>query len=1084
MLEISTIEINIAYVGKLISMESMESPRNPRRRSSSFGLNRPRLQPSPEQAAIVELRRELGAIQSQIQRLALQRELAHHDAEQERATEMEQLREATIVELERVRQSTRDELQSALSVVGEWIDQMEVTGNDEVEHTPSRPRAATWSNMERDMDDDDGLSPDHDHVDLVRAAVAMALHVPMPDPNGTPPTPVDDLEEDVTKETNSNRTTGMPSNDEDDTTNAPSLIASGIPYLPPYLPPGWLSSPEDAARSREGVGGANKASRPLPPTLAASCPSTLSSPQDAVRSREGAVRVTNRLHLAVVEDHFKPKAEAEAARAEAAEAAEARTAAAAAAAAAASTRSRTPPEEVGKVKRLSRQLAVTLSPARVAARLVSPRPVLPSPAVESTMAVTEMALDGEQTWHEQASETRAVAAQAAAVNVATAGATVVAKAEAAKAEAVAAVLQAAIEQMRSAQLASSARVAEAMEAAFNAEQRAAEAEAALQALRAEDHTSAVLSTCMQAKAEDHASAVLSTCMQAKAEDHTSRAGAAAVVARAPEKADASAAEVGAALQHELGVARAPAEMARAPAETAQAVAAKTTSRAEAEAARAQAEAPQAKAAVEDAEAQTARAQVEAARAEASALLSTCMQAKAEAQTARAQVESARVEAALASERKGHAAAVEQPSAMRERSETAAQEHEVALAVAVAVAQAEAVKAQQAAVEAAAAAAPRESALGELQVAWATSLDGTGQWRRPNPAHDLSAASTGSLTKMLLLPMALLRFFVMCAYMCVTSRFVTSHFGSRLSSFLPMERLQERPLLLDVAWMLAQIALPMRWRGTSATPVTMVPSRQPGRNIPVDVAVPSESVTAQADERSPLLILWMPGNSGSGVGEGLLCRFLAHRLHATVVSAEYRTVPEHAFPACIEDCEDVARALLADPAYHGHRFLVAGMSAGGYLAIQLAITLAHAGVHVDGHVAICPMVGPFGQYQCESKRWWHSLLPRNSIPWSWTHFLRDVPPHKWDWRVSALLASDEQLTRTCPGILVFHSFDTRLDEGAAYAERLAAVGRLHAACEITSRGLRVGMHEILVTVAERIESRLAWAQAWPQRRTEE
>jgi hypothetical protein len=52
--------------------------------------------------------------------------------------------------------------------------------------------------------------------------------------------------------------------------------------------------------------------------------------------------------------------------------------------------------------------------------------------------------------------------------------------------------------------------------------------------------------------------------------------------------------------------------------------------------------------------------------------------------------------------------------------------------------------------------------------------------------------------------------------------------------------------------------------------------------------------------------------------------------------------------------------------------------------------------------------------------------------------------------------------------------------AAYAERLAAVGRLHAACEISSRGLGFGMHEILETVAERIESRLAWA---PQRRTE-
>ena len=912
---------------------AMESPRNPRRRSSSFGLNRPRLQPSPEQAAIVELRRELGAIQSQIQRLALQRELAHHDAEQERATEMEQLREATIAELERVRQSTRDELQSALSVVGEWIDQMEVTVTDEVEHTPSRPRAATWSNMERDMDDDDdGLSADHDH-DLVRAAVGVPLT--MADPNGTPPTPVDDLEEDVTKETNSNRTTGMPSNDEDDTTNAPSLVASGIPYLPR----GWLSSPEDA-----------------------------------VRSREGYVRVTNRMHLAVVEDHFKPKAEVEADRAESTEAAEARTAmaaAAASAASAASTRSRTPPEEVGKVKRLSRQLAVTLSPARVAARLVSPRPVLPSAAVEATIeAVTDMALDGDKALHEQASvasvasvasETQALvaqaeAAQAAAVKVATAGATAAAKAEAAKA--------------------------------------------------------------------------------AKA-------------------AEASAAEVSAALQFELGV-------ARAQAETAQAVAAKTTSQAEAEAARAQAEAAQAKAAVEDAKAQTARAQAEAARAVAALASERMVHAAV---------------AALADERKGHAAALEQTSAMRDRSETAAQEHAVALAVAVA--RAEAARAQQAAVEAAAAAA-RESALGELKVAWATSVDGTGRWRRPSPAHDLSAASTGSLTKMLLLPMALLRFLVMCAYMCVTSRFVTSRFGSRLSSFLPMERLQERPLLFDVAWMLAQVALPMRWRGTSATPITMVPSRQPGRNIPVDIAEPSESVTAQADERSPLLILWMPGNSGSGVGEGLLCRFLAHRLHATVVSTEYRTVPEHAFPASIEDGEDVARALLADPAYHGHRFLVAGMSAGGYLAIQIAITLAHAGVHVDGHVAICPMVGPFVQYQSEPKSWWHSLLPRHSIPWSWTHFLRDVPPHNWDWRVSALLASDEQLTRTCPGIVVFHSFDPGRDEGAAYAERLAAVGRLHAACEISSRGLGFGMHEILETVAERIESRLAWA---PQRRTE-
>ena len=123
---------------------------------------------------------------------------------------------------------------------------------------------------------------------------------------------------------------------------------------------------------------ANKASRPLPPTLAAYAapsPSTLSSPQDAARSREGAVRVTNRMHLAVVEDHFKPKAEVEAALAEAAEAAEARMAAAAAAAAA-SAHSWTPLEEVGMVQRLS-TLSLPSPSTLCTAPLSTPPPTLP-----------------------------------------------------------------------------------------------------------------------------------------------------------------------------------------------------------------------------------------------------------------------------------------------------------------------------------------------------------------------------------------------------------------------------------------------------------------------------------------------------------------------------------------------------------------------------------------------------------------------------------------------------------------------------------------------------------------------------------
>jgi len=286
----------------------------------------------------------------------------------------------------------------------------------------------------------------------------------------------------------------------------------------------------------------------------------------------------------------------------------------------------------------------------------------------------------------------------------------------------------------------------------------------------------------------------------------------------------------------------------------------------------------------------------------------------------------------------------------------------------------------------------------------------------------------------------------------------------------VQRIQ-RPFL-ELAFLTAQVALPMGRHGYSSTSTldTTLPSREAGRAIPVRIVTPKKM--AQSD----VLVLFMHGGGlylGSGVGEALLYRFFAARLNATVVSVDYRMVPEHRFPAAIDDCEDAARALLAKPEYANHRLVLLGMSAGGYLSIQTALVLAHAGIRVTAHGAIAPMVGPFAAFESIASNDWLSLFPSRSIQWSWSHFLRDLPPHMWDWRVSALLASNERLGTTSPGCVAYHTFDTLRDEGAAYAERLAAVGRLHAARELPyPHGSGIAMGRVLEAMAEMLESRLA------------
>src|SRR3712207_28587 len=72
----------------------------------------------------------------------------------------------------------------------------------------------------------------------------------------------------------------------------------------------------------------------------------------------------------------------------------------------------------------------------------------------------------------------------------------------------------------------------------------------------------------------------------------------------------------------------------------------------------------------------------------------------------------------------------------------------------------------------------------------------------------------------------------------------------------------------------------------------------------------------------------------------LCRALANRSRATVVSVDYRLAPETQFPGQLEDCEEALRWLAA--ARPCEPLAVAGDSAGGNLAAVVARRAREAG----------------------------------------------------------------------------------------------------------------------------------------------
>lgn len=169
----------------------------------------------------------------------------------------------------------------------------------------------------------------------------------------------------------------------------------------------------------------------------------------------------------------------------------------------------------------------------------------------------------------------------------------------------------------------------------------------------------------------------------------------------------------------------------------------------------------------------------------------------------------------------------------------------------------------------------------------------------------------------------------------------------------------------------------------------------------------------------------------------MCREFANGGHCAVLSVDFRLAPEHPFPAAPEDAllavrwaRAEAARLLIDPA----RLALGGDSAGGTLAIVTALALRDAREAPPLLLSLAYPCVEIGGTRPSRARYGNGyFLDRETLDWFFSHYRPDPA----DWRASPMRAPS--LAGLPPILLVAARCDPLLDEGAAFAERIAREG---------------------------------------------
>jgi cation diffusion facilitator CzcD-associated flavoprotein CzcO/acetyl esterase/lipase len=181
--------------------------------------------------------------------------------------------------------------------------------------------------------------------------------------------------------------------------------------------------------------------------------------------------------------------------------------------------------------------------------------------------------------------------------------------------------------------------------------------------------------------------------------------------------------------------------------------------------------------------------------------------------------------------------------------------------------------------------------------------------------------------------------------------------------------------------------------------------------------------------------WVLGDLDS---DDPLCRDLCARSGAVIVSVNYRHAPEARFPAAAEDAVAAVRWAGAHAAELGGipgQLAVAGWSAGGNIAaVACQRARDDGGPDIAGQLLITPVVDADLTRPSYAANGDGYVLTTALMDWFWDHYAD--PADRRDPRAAPLRGDLGGLPPAC---IVTADFDPLRDEGAAYADALAAAG---------------------------------------------